>query len=513
MFYAGLDPDFKKEFQCLFDQLSQAGITALQFTAKNLRIAKNTISSINTNSDINIIPNGTGQVMLKGDPTTSMAAATKNYVDKSRSGMAFKSPARLKTASQLPAYTQTGAGFGAQLTANAIGELGLIDDVAVALGDRILVDTQGSSSEVHNGIYTVTSTGSLGTRWILTRSADADESFEVSSGLYVLVDEGITYSNTSWILSTHNPIVVDTTPLTFVKFSGTAQILGANVGTNGQGFLKGKNGDSLEFYKLYPYSNKVSLSLDSNNNNVVIDVAPHNIQIRELAGSPSSDIVGLSDTQTLCNKTLVSPTITHTIFDSNSNHMIDLIPASSAVNRIQLSNGSTGNSPTITAVGDDANIDLNLQAKGTGCVSFNGMKLPTHDGSPNQVLATDGSGIISFVTTDVKTISTATTTTSALTILASVTMATNNTTYLVDFGVVGKRTDSGSESAGWKFSTLVRNNGGILTKVNESKTLAGRDTITWDCQTITSGTTLLIKVIGDNNKTINWLCSQSMISV
>ncbi|MEO1503175.1 MAG: hypothetical protein AAFU68_03005 [Pseudomonadota bacterium] len=52
--------------------------------------------------------------------------------------------------------------------------------------------------------------------------------------------------------------------------------------------------------------------------------------------------------------------------DANGNEMLVGTPTGSAVNHVGLTNAATGNAPDIAAVGDDANIDLQLSAKGTG---------------------------------------------------------------------------------------------------------------------------------------------------
>ena len=45
-----------------------------------------------------------------------------------------------------------------------------------------------------------------------------------------------------------------------------------------------------------------------------------------------------------------------------------------------------------------SNADLELSGNGTGTVSLSGLKFPTSDGSPNQLLKTDGSGNLGFAT-------------------------------------------------------------------------------------------------------------------
>lgn len=97
----------------------------------------------------------------------------------------------------------------------------------------------------------------------------------------------------------------------------------------------------------------------------------------------SDTLVGLAATQTLTNKTLTSPTISTpvitspkistAIMDSNNNESLKLTATSSAVNELTVANAATGNAVSLSATGDDTNIDLNLTGKGTGVVSIDGM--------------------------------------------------------------------------------------------------------------------------------------------
>jgi hypothetical protein len=61
-----------------------------------------------------------------------------------------------------------------------------------------------------------------------------------------------------------------------------------------------------------------------------------------------------------------SPKITTGINDSNNNELIKVTATGSAVNEITVANAATGNGPTLSATGDDTNIDLNIAGKGTG---------------------------------------------------------------------------------------------------------------------------------------------------
>lgn len=138
------------------------------------------------------------RVTSVSDPSSAQDAATKAYVDAATTaaanGLTIKTPVRAATTASITlSGTQT------------------IDGVAVIAGDRVLVKNQGTGSQ--NGIY-VAAAGS----W--SRATDADSDAEVKSGMYVMVTEGTTNDNTSWVLTTNNAITVGTTALTFTQFSG-----------------------------------------------------------------------------------------------------------------------------------------------------------------------------------------------------------------------------------------------------------------------------------------------------
>ena len=103
-------------------------------------------------------------------------------------------------------------------------------------------------------------------------------------------------------------------------------------------------------------------------------------------------------TQTLTNKTLTSPKIGTSILDTNGAELFKLTATSSAVNEITYNNAATGNKPTFTASGDDTNIGVSIQPKGSGTVTIDALTFPAGDGTSGQVLQTDGSGTLSFAT-------------------------------------------------------------------------------------------------------------------
>ena len=68
----------------------------------------------------------------------------------------------------------------------------------------------------------------------------------------------------------------------------------------------------------------------------------------------------------------ISLSDTKGIIDENGNSQLLFNTTVSAVNYVDLTNAATGSGPLLQAAGSDANIDLRIQAKGTGNVLFDG---------------------------------------------------------------------------------------------------------------------------------------------
>lgn len=135
-------------------------------------------------------------------PSGDNDAANKAYVDAARTGLDAKESVRAATTGTITlSGTQT------------------IDGVSVVAGNRVLVKNQSTGNQ--NGIYVVAAGA-----W--SRAADADASDEVTPGMFVFVEEGATNAASGWVLSTSGTIVLGTTALDFVQFSGAGQILAGN---------------------------------------------------------------------------------------------------------------------------------------------------------------------------------------------------------------------------------------------------------------------------------------------
>ena len=105
--------------------------------------------------------------------------------------------------------------------------------------------------------------------------------------------------------------------------------------------------------------------------------------------------------------------------------LLSFSETASAVNEFTIANAATGSGPTLSATGGDTDVDINVTPKGTGSVVLDGLKYPQADGTAGQILKTDGSAQLSWVTpTDNDTVYTHPTTDGNLHV--PVTSTTNN---------------------------------------------------------------------------------------
>jgi len=201
-------------------------------------------------------PTFTGTVTVP-TPSNATDAVTKGYADALKQGLDIKDSVRVASTTNIAIAT-------------ALINASVIDGVTVATGDRVLLKNQ--TLPAANGIYVVVASGAA------SRSADADSSAEVTSGLYVFVSEGTAAASMGFVLTTADPITLATTELTFTQFSGAGQV------TAGAGLTK--TGNTLD---VVGTTNRIVVAADA------IDIG--------------TDVVTLTGTQTLTNKTLTSPVV------------------------------------------------------------------------------------------------------------------------------------------------------------------------------------------------------------
>lgn len=165
----------------------------------------------------------TGSLILSGDPSTALAAATKAYVDSVASGMDVKASVRIATTGNITlSGTQT------------------IDGVLAAINDRILVKDQSTPSQ--NGIYTC-----LSGSW--TRTTDLN-SWSQFPGAFLFVEQGSTNGDTGWVCSVDAGGTLGSTAVTFNRFAGVGTYTaGTGLALSGTQFSIPTSGVSASTYR------------------------------------------------------------------------------------------------------------------------------------------------------------------------------------------------------------------------------------------------------------------------
>ena len=148
-------------------------------------------------------PTMTGTVTVP-TPSNNTDAATKAYVDTIKQGsIDIKDSVRVASTANIA-------------IASALTNGSTIDGVTVATGNRVLLKDQTDASE--NGIYAVVASGAA------SRTVDANTNTLVTSGMYTYVSEGTAGNAIGFVLTTADPITLDTTNLTFTQFSSAGAI-------------------------------------------------------------------------------------------------------------------------------------------------------------------------------------------------------------------------------------------------------------------------------------------------
>jgi hypothetical protein len=183
----------------------------------------NTISSTNTDGDINLTPNGEGVVIVPSDYTGrtnwgAQALVPKSYVDQVANGLDVKASVRVATTANLAATYNNANGT---LTATSNGAIA-IDGVTLDANDRVLVKDQ--TDAVENGFYKVTTTGGASAAFVLTRTPDANEASEITGGAFTFVEEGTNNADNGYVATHNGTPTLGTDDITFEQFSGAGQI-------------------------------------------------------------------------------------------------------------------------------------------------------------------------------------------------------------------------------------------------------------------------------------------------
>jgi hypothetical protein len=149
---------------------------------------------------------GGNKITNLGTPTAGTDAANKDYVDAVASGLDPKNAVL---------YTTTGditlSGLATQTEGTWPG--------ALTAGDRILVWQQ--TDPIENGIYDAQAGA-----WVRSDDFDGSPSNEVTNGAYTLVSaaDGTEYVGTGFVVTSADPLVVDTDPIEWTPFSAAGSV-------------------------------------------------------------------------------------------------------------------------------------------------------------------------------------------------------------------------------------------------------------------------------------------------
>jgi hypothetical protein len=181
----------------------------------------------------------TSPTAAPGDTSTQIAtdAFVAAAVNAAVQGLAVKPSVQEATTTALPAntYSNGASGVGATLTAVLPGVL-TVDGIAVTLGSRVLV--QDEAAAANNGIYVMTTLGTVSVAYVLTRAGDMNQAAEVP-GAFVFTEQGTVNAGAGFTVSGAGPYTIGTTAINWTQFSGAGEI------TAGAGLTKTGNVLSL----------------------------------------------------------------------------------------------------------------------------------------------------------------------------------------------------------------------------------------------------------------------------
>lgn len=171
-----------------------------------------------------VLGSSTATTQTPADNSTKLA--TTAYVDNAILGQRYKEACLVATTAALTGiYLNGTSGVGATFTYTATGT-NTIDGVSLALGNRVLVKNQVTTFQ--NGIYTVTTAGSIGVAGILTRATDFDQSADIQTGDTVFISSGTALANTTWTYNGADSPTIGTDAITFVQAAGPGSYTAGN---------------------------------------------------------------------------------------------------------------------------------------------------------------------------------------------------------------------------------------------------------------------------------------------
>lgn len=390
------------------------------------------------------IPNG--DVELPGtnplDTTSSLNGTTfkyllvdvLQYILNAQGFTTYNSCIAATTINLNATYSNGTAGVGATLT-NAGAQAPLIlDGVNLAAGDRVLIKNQ--SSTFQNGIYVVTTVGTLSTNWVLTRATDYNQPGEIIYLGVVAITQGASQAGLVFQESSQGPFVIGTSPITFqqlqiditllpsaspadklLRSDGTYWVQSTNASMDASDnlsgltsvtagnlklltdFLQRNNINIVEFISQVNPVNWLTVQNASSGGAVVITTNGSDAAVPLTLGAKGTTQVRITSDLYLYNtgggnnysgfvvtatggRIVTIPDLTGTMALSGANQSVTF--GQLDVDNVEI-NGNTISST-------DINGDLILTPNGTGDLVFDGLNWPQADGSVGQAITTNGAG-------------------------------------------------------------------------------------------------------------------------
>lgn len=172
---------------------------------------------------VTVDPSGASKAYVDAQDAANLIAA-EAYADSLQQDFDIKDPVAAATTGALPfspTYANGSSGVGATLT-GTVGVLAF-DGYTPALNDRVLVKNQASAFQ--NGIYKVTTVGTIVVGYVLTRTTDFNQTANVIYGDTVAVLNGTVNANQQFTMNNNNVITVGTTSITWAQTSGGSQLI------------------------------------------------------------------------------------------------------------------------------------------------------------------------------------------------------------------------------------------------------------------------------------------------
>src|SRR6056300_940489 len=201
-----------------------SGLTSL--VVDDITVNGQSITTIDSNKDINLTPHGTGVVKVPSGYESRAgldadSLVNKAYVDAIAEGLHVHASVKAATTQTLAlesgdtvTYNNGSSGVGATLTLST--GISTLDGHTLVDGERILIKNE--SNTAHNGIYIRTSST------VFTRAIDFDTIAEVASGDFLFVENG-TLNGSNGYVQTETTTAIGTSPIVFEQFSGAGQIV------------------------------------------------------------------------------------------------------------------------------------------------------------------------------------------------------------------------------------------------------------------------------------------------